>query len=157
MENDLFNDILNDFKSLPQYKIQIGVIADNANRKGLNNKGITNAELMFIHENGSPLNNVPARPVLDMTINYAENNLLNKTIDKALKQFVNSGFKKEELKKELDKTAIRMENYARQIIYANDGRLIPNSPNVAKAKGGNHPLFNTGQLARSITAKTIES
>lgn len=52
-----------------------------------------------------------------------------------------------------------MESYARHIIYDNDGRLEPNSPVVVKAKKGNHPLFVTGQLARSITCtlSTINS
>ena len=52
-----------------------------------------------------------------------------------------------------------MENYARDIIYLNDGRLAPNTPKTIKGKKeiGNHPLFRTGQLARSISCRLVKS
>lgn len=140
---------------LPQYQIQIGVFSGNANRKQkhIYNVGITNAELMFIHENGSPLKNIPSRPVLRMTISYG-NTLLQDVMQKALTAYFAKG--EQALETELKKFCLRLENYARDIIYLNDGRLVPNAPSVAKAKGGNHPLFNTGQLARSITCRLVK-
>ena len=140
-------------ESIPQYQIQIGVFSTKTKRKAKYNVGITNAEIMFIHENGSPLRHMPARPVLKMTIKYG-NTLLAKTMTKALKAFTETGVKG--LERELNKLCIRMENYAREIIYSNDGRLEPNAPSVARRKKGNHPLFDTGQLARSITCKLVQ-
>lgn len=140
-------------KSIPQYQIQIGVFSTKTKRKIKYNVGITNAEIMFIHENGSPLRHMPARPVLKMTIRYG-NSLLAKTMTKALKAFTETGVKG--LERELNKLCMRMENYAREIIYSNDGRLEPNAPSVARRKKGNHPLFDTGQLARSITCKLVQ-
>ncbi len=147
------------FKSLniPSYSIEIGVFDDRTKRTQTVSVGLTNAELMFIHENGSPLQNIPARPVLQMTIEYANKELLKSTIDKAMDAFLKSNFDINKLEAELEKMCIRMENYARQIIYSNDGRLAPNAPGVAAKKGGNHPLFDTGQLARSITCKLKKS
>lgn len=139
--------------SIPEYQIQIGVFSTKTKRKTTYSVGITNAELMFIHENGSPLRHIPARPVLKMTIKYG-NTLLAKTMTKALKAFTETGI--EGLERELNKLCIRMENYAREIIYSNDGRLEPNAPSVARRKKGNHPLFDTGQLARSITCKLVQ-
>lgn len=139
--------------SIPEYQIQIGVFSTKTKRKTTYNVGITNAELMFIHENGSPLHHLPARPVLKMTIQYG-NTLLAKTMTNALKAFTETGIKG--LEQELNKLCIRMENYAREIIYTNDGRLEPNAPSVARRKKGNHPLFDTGQLARSITCKLVQ-
>lgn len=138
--------------SIPEYQIQIGVFSTKTKRKTTYNVGITNAELMFIHENGSPLHHLPARPVLKMTIAYG-NTLIKSVIQKALKAYVEVG--EQGLEKELNKMCIRMENYAREIIYSNDGRLAPNAPSVAARKKGNHPLFDTGQLARSITCKLV--
>lgn len=140
-------------ESLPTYVIEIGVISENTKRKDTVIAGITNAEIMFINENGSPLRHIPARPVLKMTIEYANANLLKPTINKAIDAYINSGFNQDKLEDELKKMCIKMENYARDLIYSNDGRLAPNAPSVAAAKGGNHPLFNTGQLARSITCR----
>lgn len=138
--------------SIPEYQIQIGVFSTKTKRKMTYSVGITNAELMFIHENGSPLHHLPARPVLKMTIEYG-NTLIKNVMQKALKAYVEVG--EQGLEKELNKMCVRMENYAREIIYSNDGRLAPNAPSVAARKKGNHPLFDTGQLARSITCKLV--
>lgn len=138
--------------SIPQYLIEIGVFSEKTKRKEKVSVGITNAELMFIHENGSPLHHLPARPVLKMTLAYGTS-LLKNTMAKGLKAYLASGVSG--LEKELNKLCIRMENYAREIIYSNDGRLAPNAPSVAKRKHSNHPLFDTGQLARSITCKLV--
>lgn len=139
--------------SFPSYVIEIGVLADGSVRKV--KVGVNNAELMFIHENGSPLHNIPARPVLQMTIEWAnKSKLIENTLDKCIKLFAYKHDVKQ-IDAEMDKLCIKLQNYARKIIYANDGRLAPNSPSVAKRKKGNHPLFDTGQLARSITCRAV--
>lgn len=156
MEKEFLENISNYIDTLPQYSIDIGVISETTTRKK-EKTGLTNAELLFIHENGSPLQNIPARPVLDMTVNYTKQNLFDGAVRKALLSYLNNNFDKEYLEKELKKLGLKMENYARELIYSNDGRLAPNSPSVIKKKGGNHPLFDTGQLARSITSRVIEN
>ena len=142
------------FNVISKFRLEIGVFTGKSHRKV--QVGITNAELMFIHENGSPLRNIPARPVLQMTLDYANKNLVEPTVDKCVKIILDSGPDETLVERELNKLAIKLENYARKIIYSNDGRLAPNAPSVAKAKGGNHPLFNTGQLARSITCRVVK-
>ena len=98
--------------SIPEYQIQIGVFSTKTKRKTTYSVGITNAELMFIHENGSPLHHLPARPVLKMTIEYG-NTLIKSVMQKALKAYVEVG--EQGLEKELNKMCVRMENYAREI------------------------------------------
>ena len=142
------------FNVISKFRLEIGVFTGKSHRKV--QVGITNAELMFIHENGSPLRKIPARPVLQMTLDYANKNLVEPTVDKCVKIILDNGPDEALIERELNKLAIKLENYARKIIYSNDGRLAPNAPSVAKAKGGNHPLFNTGQLARSITCRVVK-
>lgn len=149
-------EIYDAVKKLPEYQIEIGVISVHSKRKEKVRIGLTNAELMFIHENGSPLRHIPARPVLQMTLDYANRELLQPTIVKCIDAFLDSGLKESAIEQELKKLCIRMENYAREIIYSNDGRLAPNAPSVAAKKKGNHPLFDTGQLARSITCQLVK-
>lgn len=149
-------EIYDAVKKLPEYQIEIGVISIHSKRKEKVRIGLTNAELMFIHENGSPLRHIPARPVLQMTLDYANRELLQPTITKCIDAFLDSGLKESAIERELKKLCIRMENYAREIIYSNDGRLAPNAPSVAAKKKGNHPLFDTGQLARSITCQLVK-
>lgn len=140
-------------ESLSKYSIEIGVISEDTGRKETVSYGITNAELMQIHENGSPVKNIPARPVLDLTIMWTEQHLIKRVLDSIIEGVFEKNWGKVEIERELSRMCIRMENHAREIIYDNDGTLAPNSPQVAKRKKGNHPLFDTGQLARSITCK----
>lgn len=140
-------------ESLSKYSIEIGVISEDTGRKETVSYGITNAELMQIHENGSPTKNIPARPVLDLTIMWTEQHLIKRVLDSIIEGVFEKDWGKVEIERELSRMCIRMENHAREIIYDNDGTLAPNSPQVAKRKKGNHPLFDTGQLARSITCK----
>lgn len=140
-------------ESLSKYSIEIGVISEDTGRKETVSYGITNAELMQIHENGSPIKNIPARPVLDLTIMWTEQHLIKRVLDSIIEGVFEKDWGKVEIERELSRMCIRMENHAREIIYDNDGTLAPNSPQVAKRKKGNHPLFDTGQLARSITCR----
>lgn len=152
----MFERELKLIQTLSSYRIDIGVISDTSSRDNDNiSVGITNAQLMFIHENGSPTRNIPARPVLQMTIDYANNSgLLVKVLDKIINNILNDNtYNETKIEIELKRFCSKLEEYARDIIYNNDGRLAPNSPNVAKRKKGNHPLFDTGQLARSIVCR----
>ena len=66
---EAYKDALKAYNSIKDYKIEIGVISSNSNRKK-QTIDITNAELMYIHEHGSPLRNLPARPVLQLSLYY---------------------------------------------------------------------------------------
>ena len=159
------DNIFEKFRKIPTYYIEIGVFSEDGERqkdadkktKDVIRLGINNAELMYIHENGSPIKRIPARPVLQMTINQAKKEWLENAIMRAINAYVRSGFNLKEYEKELERLCMKMEKYARDIIYLNDGRLAPNAPSVAKRKKGNHPLFDTGQLARSISCRLIKS
>ena len=139
---------------LPTYIIEVGVMSGNTKRKETIQLGITNAEIMYINENGSPLRNLPARPVLDLTIQWVNSSgLLDKTLNKAIEAYFNK-FDIADVDKEMEKLCIKIQNHARRIIYDNEnGVLAPNAPSTIAKKGVNHPLFDTGQLARSLTCK----
>lgn len=145
------SELRENLKHVPHYIIEIGVVDQRTNRKETAKVGITNADLMFIHENGSPTRSIPSRPVLQMTIDWARVNLINETLTKFYKVLIESSFNYPLAEKEFEKMCMRMQTYARKIIYSNDGRLAPNAPSTIARKGDNHPLFDTGQLARSIT------
>lgn len=141
-------------EKLNKYEILIGVRSSDKNRK--NKSGVTNAELMFIHENGSPLRKIPSRPVLRLTIEKVKNSLLNKTIDRCVKGILEENWSEKEIDLEFDKLCLRIESIARKMIYKNTGILAPNAESTIAKKKSNHPLFDTGQLARSITCIYIK-
>lgn len=159
--NDTISMIEEKINSLPNYQFEVGVFVEDKEREETVyvekvRIGVTNAELMYIHENGSPLQNIPSRPVLKMTADYVTKNWLAICVRNSIYKYIESGFDIKIYERELNKWCTRIENYAREIIYSNDGRLLPNSPKVAAKKGGNHPLFDTSQLARSITCTLVK-
>ena len=151
------DDLSKRLDTWPTYLLEVGVISTGRRKTKTETVrlGITNAELLYIHEHGSTVNHIPARPVLDYTIKWANQNLLPKTIDKCVKIFLETG-DKSLVKREMDAMAIDIQNYARDLIYKNDGTFVANAPATIEQKGFNHPLFRTGQLARSITCHVIE-
>lgn len=142
--------------NFPEYIIEIGVMSDKSQRKETVELGINNAEILYINENGSPLRNLPARPVLDLTIKWAnDTNLIRETLNKAIDAYL-VNYDEKDVDKIVDRMCIKIQSHARRIIYDNDGTLAPNAPSTIKKKGDNHPLFDTGQLARSITCRAIK-
>lgn len=149
-------DLMSAFSKLPEYIVEIGVIEQHSKRKQKVNVGLTNAQIMFINENGSPINKIPARPVLQMTIDWTNKNILNKYISKAIEEYIKT-LNVDDYERELKKLCVQMEKYARDLIYKYPGNgLTPNAPSTIKRKGYDHPLFNTGQLARSITCQLVK-
>ena len=144
------------YNSIADYSIEIGVIASNNERKQPLVKDITNAELMFIHENGSPLRNIPSRPVLQYTLQDSIKTIVPETIDRIYEGCFRKNWNKDDVKQELEKMCIRIQSHAKKIIYRSN-RLAPNKPGTIKAKGSDRPLLDTGQLARSITCRLILS
>jgi hypothetical protein len=60
---DRLDDVLKSITSLVQQEILVGVPDSTAGRKD-DDQPISNAEIGYIQENGSPANNIPARPHL---------------------------------------------------------------------------------------------
>lgn len=114
---------------------------------------ISNAELLFIHTNGSPINNIPARPVIEPAINNAKDKL-NKLMKKAAKNAIDG--KEEEALLDLTKLGMQAENECRSWFVNPANGWPENTPAVkrSKIKKGSSdpkPLIDTGQLRKSIT------
>lgn len=136
---------------LDGYYFEIGIISQTTKRKAT--VEITNAEILFINEHGSPLQNIPARPVLQKTIEWAKSGFLKDEYSKAFEAYLSSSFNLKMFEKSLKQTAVRIQTHAQELIYANDGTFQDNAPSTIKRKGFNHPLLQTGQLARSIICR----
>lgn len=152
---EAFEKATETYRSVNDYSIEIGVVEEKTKRK-LATVGITNAQLMFIHENGSPLKHIPARPVLQYTIQDVIKTLLPTTLKRIEDGCFNHNWTKADVKLELEKMCVRMQSIARRIVFRSD-RLAKNSPATIKAKGSAQPLVDTGQLGRSITCQLVMS
>lgn len=192
------NDFLKGFKLvseeeklidyLKSYEFQLGVFVEGSTRKEENKIGVTNAELLYIHENGSPSKNIPKRSILEITFKQVKDTLVEKCIERCIEGILIKGWKEGDINKELEQTAIEIENRCKEIILDNDGTLVANAESTAIAKAmklpkykkyrdirwyeygkkipeniraemrveGNHPLFDTGELAGSIRCKPVK-
>lgn len=113
---------------------------------------ITNAELMFIHTNGSPRNNIPARPVIEPAIED-DKERISKMFKDAGQTMINQG--KDAAMKKLKLIGMRAQNVCRAWFVNPKNNWPPNSPATIaakRAKGATkpRPLIDTGQLRRSI-------
>lgn len=115
-------------------------------------EAITNAELLFIHTNGSPINNVPARPVIEPALEDDMERLTS-----MLKDFANEAIEGnfEEAQKQLERTGMRAQNACRNWFTNADNNWPENAPSVRerKIKKGStepRPLIDTGELRKSI-------
>lgn len=149
---DGMKQMLDGFKFIEGSAVYVGIPQKNSSRED-NSEGITNAELLFIHTNGSPINNVPARPVVEPAIEDDQERLTRMLTQSYLLAF--SGRIQDALL-QLQKTGMRAQNIARNWFVNPKNGWPPNSPGVqaAKRKKGStnpRPLIDTGELRKSIT------
>lgn len=119
---------------------------------------VTNAELLFIHTYGSPLNNIPARPVIEPAI-AANKDAISELFKKAVKAFLDGDIDKAYEYVQL--AGMKGQNVARAWFTDPRNGWPPNSPAVARAKEKKgstdpHPLIDTGELRKSITYVVVK-
>lgn len=138
---------IKNIEELRKLDVLVGVPQDKSSRK--EDKTITNAELLFIHTNGSPLRNIPARPVIEPAIQEPETkerivDWLKKAIMAALNGNMPNAIEA------LNKAGMIGQNAARRWFVNPKNNWPPNSPATIKAKGSDRPLIDTGELRKSI-------
>lgn len=148
--NDELGSLKESLNKLKKMDVLVGIPQDNDTNRG---DKVTNAELMFIHTNGSPLNNIPLRPVIEPAI---END--KETLSSLLGNALEAGLSGDlDLVKENLKLAGLEGQAAAQEWFDNPKNGWPeNSPRVKarKIKKGStdpKPLIDTGELRKTIT------
>jgi hypothetical protein len=110
---------------------------------------VTNAELLFIHTNGSPINKIPARPVLQPAIQADGNKQsIAREIEASIKASLDGD--KPLAEKKMMRAALAGQNSARRWFTDSRNGWAPNTPGTIKRKGSDRPLIDTGALRASI-------
>lgn len=148
---DRFNEIFKSLKKLSTKDVLIGVPQEKTGREvakelGVKKSMVTNAELMFIHTNGSELLNIPKRPTIEPTIEQNQEAIARKIKKIAMDAIDNNNDNSDA---ELEKIGIWLVNKVRAKFGSDE--LAPNSPYTIKQKGSDRPLIDTGQLRNSVT------
>lgn len=178
---DRLNEVVKSIGDLTKTDILVGITERTSARDG---EGPNNAVLGYVHEHGSPINNIPARPFLVPGVAESKNKYRQPLVKAA--QFALDGDKKNALK-QMGEAGIIAEVGAKEKIQT--GPFIPLKPatiaNRRKSrktqsmresekqylnliKGGAtpaeaqaaaeiNPLINTGELRNSITHVIRES
>lgn len=153
---DRVDDVVNSVRSLTQREILVGIPMATASREaepGEKNLPPDNATLGYIHEFGSPAENIPDRPFLIPGVRDAVDEIV-KRLSKAAIAAVD--MKQEAVEAQLIAAGLTAQNSVRAKIT--DGPFVPLSPKTIQKRRsrkpprtGTKPLLDTGQLRRSIT------
>lgn len=148
---DRVPDLLKAVRDLTKQEILVGIPAENAGR---NDEGqISNAELGYIHEYGSPTANIPPRPFLIPGVQSAESKFtphLKSAAQAALSG--DDGKIAQGLSRAGQVAAVAVKN------KIDEGPFAPLSPKTIarrkKGKGGGEakPLQDTGQMRNAVTS-----
>jgi cell pole-organizing protein PopZ len=143
-------DLAQRIRQVKASEVYVGIPAEKTQRKG---DAVNNAELLFIHSNGSPLRGIPARPVLEPSI-VANQALISQHLGAAAQAVFSS--KPEQAERELAKTGTLASNGAKRWFTDPRNAWAPNTPATIAAKSKNgkvsdKPLIDTGSLRRAIT------
>ena len=177
---DVENIILKEYYTLKEkikirnFDISIGIVKGKSKKRKKDKSekrkiGVTNADILYILENGSFLQNIPPRPILSIISQYASYSGKISDIKKnLLRMIIDGNADYSQIKNYLSIEGSKLVSYGRDLIMSNEGWLAANAPSTAKRKWrksrkskkekwywpeGNHPLVDTGQLVNALNYK----
>lgn len=139
---DKIGGLIKGFRFISQYEVVVGVPKDCGGNVA------RNADLLYLHEHGSPARNIPPRPVLKI-------GLSGKDTQKKINQLLRQGAMVA-LTGDTEKAMTYYEKAGMVGVAAvkgtfGSGSLAPNAPSTIARKGSSAPLIDTGALQGSIT------
>lgn len=142
---DKTDAISKSIKEFMKYDTLVGIPAEGASRQG---EPINNAELLYIHTNGSPVRNIPPRPVIEPAIEDAGEQI-SADMGKAATMAIDGNV--ESAKGQLARAGMRGQNVSRAWFTNSKNGWAPNSAETIRRKGSSRPLIDHGELRKSIT------
>ena len=148
---DNFVSQLKALEFMKDNEVYVGIQEKDSSRE--DDATVTNAELLFIHTNGSPANNIPPRPVIEPAIKN-DKERLSKIMKKAADCAFNGDFA--EATKQLHIAGTRGRDVSKRWFVSAENHWPPNSPAVIerkRRKGSTNPrpLIDAGELRNSIS------
>lgn len=164
-----FNKLIKNLTELTKKQILVGVSEDESARKNPDQEG--NATIAYIHDNGSPLRRIPARPFMEPGIRNAQD-AINLELTVVAKAQLESN--KEKVDLYLNRVGLVAQNSIRKVITDGEGftplkrgtklERLKRRKSYAKWSeekkerymGSMKPLIDTGQLRNSITYVVVD-
>jgi len=144
---EMIKGLVDGWRYFSQYEVFIGIPEENNEE---NESGISNAQLLYLHEQGVPSHNIPPRPVLNPALSQEEVRSKIKPIMRdAAAQCLMHG-NKEAAERDFHKAGMIGRDACKK--YITDGNnLAPNAPSTIRKKGSSTPLVDTASMLNSIT------
>ncbi|HGL5074093.1 TPA: hypothetical protein ACKFHZ_001939 [Burkholderia multivorans] len=150
MKVDRLNEVLKSIAGLVRQEVLVGVPDSTAGRKD-DGEPLSNAEIGYIQETGSPANNIPARPHLVPGVQDARPKFepqLQKGVEAALDGDL------EQVQRRLNMAGIAAQNTVRAKVNSNIPPKLADSTLAARRRRGvtrENTLVDTGQYRNAIT------
>ncbi|WP_069705200.1 hypothetical protein [Burkholderia seminalis] len=150
MKIDRLDAVLKSIAGLVKQEVLVGVPDSTAGRKN-DGEPLSNAEIGYIQETGSPANNIPARPHLVPGVQDARPKFepqLQKGVEAALDGDL------EQVQRRLNMAGIAAQNSVRAKVNSNIAPELAESTLEARRRRGvtrENTLVDTGQYRNSIT------
>lgn len=145
---DKVASVLKAVEAIKNSRVLVGIPQEENART--DNSPIGNAGIGYIQENGSPANNIPARPFLIPGVKKVQDEAMKILADGA-RDALNEG----DTNKALTKAGILASSSVKKTLQAGEGfePLSERTLMARQRKGfkGTKPLIRTGQLRNSIT------
>jgi len=148
---DNTSKVLKGLGELAETRVMAGIPAEKGVRSEGDTSPINNAQLMYIHENGAPEANIPARPVVVPGVKSVQG-AITKGLAKAGTQAMAGDLNG--MRKSFNAVGIIAQNAMRKRI--SEGPFEPLSERTlaarrARGRTGDKPLIDTGQLRRALS------
>ncbi|WP_321906230.1 hypothetical protein [Burkholderia cenocepacia] len=150
MKIDRLDEVLKSIAGLVKQEVLVGVPDSTAGRKD-DGEPLSNAEIGYIQETGSPANNIPARPHLVPGVQDARPKFepqLQRGVEAALDGDL------EQVQRRLNMAGIAAQNSVRAKVNSNIAPELAESTLEARRRRGvtrENTLVDTGQYRNSIT------
>jgi hypothetical protein len=147
-----YRDLIKTLRAAAQdASVRVGVFGEG---KGAEQRdgGLTNAELMVIHEYGSPAAGIPERAPIRRTIDEKRESYVTGLIPRLMRALTD---RKISISDALDLMGLQMSNDVKRTITTGEGVPPPLSPTTIARKGSSRPLVDTGRLLASITYAVV--
>ena len=144
------NKLFSDLKEMDKSKVEVGHFQEQGVHQG---SGFTYADLMAYHHFGDPEKNIPARPIRSIVTHNAERTLKDRSLKAKLVNWGKAKDRENAIRGVLD-TIGELLVGSGKAVFGNRQLLTPNTSKVAKAKGGNTPMVESGELEKHYAYKT---
>lgn len=147
VEVDRLKEVKDWAKLLEKQLVMVGVPEDKSGRKS--EEPITNAALAYIHNFGSPDNNIPSRPFMEIGLKAARDEIASEMSRAAASPDLNKMYQ------HLNRAGLKASQSIKNAINEQDG-IEPLAGSTLRARErrgfkGTKALIETGQLRNSIT------